>query len=282
VTEELVGAAGVSRATKFFVFEDLDNYTTLRRVIRQRKRKIRQGDATNVEQVEREDAPTSVSSQHHLKPVYLLKPKHIAFLVLQLLEMANHLYNHGIVHRKLCPGNIFVRSTAAAARRDDPDASNESSAGGGGRGARRSTKRASATVTARAHRRSRETEAGSGDPEGILDIVPVDGVEPVEDEDGNVQSSTPAADKSRRDSDEDDDDDDVELMDVDSSSDGADSDQQEIYRLRVGNFSESIQVMKLPYSSRLISLGASPSSIYLAPEVSSVRRCHPASARLQS
>jgi hypothetical protein len=49
-----------------------------------------------------------------------------------------------------------------------------------------------------------------------------------------------------------DEDGDVELIDI-SANETGDSSDQDIYRLRVGNFSESIQVMKLPYSSRYAS-----------------------------
>lgn len=276
----------VSRSAKFFVFEDLDNYTTLQRVIRQRKRKIGlRLNNNNNQQREGEETTSATSSsssspRHHLQqqPVYLLPPKHIAFLVLQLLEMANHLYNHGIVHRNLSPANIFVRSTAAAAaaaannanRRGDTDRNSTNAK------KKKTTKKkeqGDGDIATRAHRRSREAAASPGDPagEGVLDIVPVDGVEPVEEDDGAPTSADVATSRDSDDDDEDEDEDgDVELIDV-SANETGDSSDQDIYRLRVGNFSESIQVMKLPYSSRLISLGSSPSSIYLAPEVSSAR-----------
>lgn len=275
----------VSRSAKFFVFEDLENYTTLQRVIRQRKRKTG-SRLNNNQQREGEETTSATSSsssssspRRHLlqQPVYLLPPKHIAFLVLQLLEMANHLYSHGIVHRNLSPANIFVRSTAAAAannanRRDDTDRNSTNAK------KKKKTKKKEQGdgdhIATRAHRRSREADASPGDPagEGVLDIVPVDGVEPVEEGDDASSTRATSANVASRDSEDEseDEDGDVELIDV-SANETGDSSGQDIYRLRVGNFSESIQVMKLPYSSRLISLGSSPSSIYLAPEVSSAR-----------
>jgi hypothetical protein len=79
----------------------------------------------------------------------------------------------------------------------------------------------------------------------------VDGVEPVEEGDDASSTRPTSANVASRDSDDEseDEDGDVELIDV-SANETGDSSGQDIYRLRVGNFSESIQVMKLPYSSR--------------------------------
>lgn len=206
----------------------MNKYTTLSFMIRRRKRYHKR-----LQQL----PPASTAQPILPKPVYLFPPKQIVFLLLQMLEMAKHLYGHEIVHRNITPDNIFVQSSDRQDHQPDQDEENN-------RKRRRSAlmrqqRRKRDSVQAIERRRNSGAHVKAAEVENGLDIIDVEGWEAVSDDEAETVTkltSEPSVNENQPTSLE-------KLEEIDDST-------PHVYRLRIGNFSESMQVLQLPYNSR--------------------------------
>jgi len=167
--------------------------------------------------------------------------------MLQLLEAVNHLRVHGVVHRSLRPENVFIWTGDSSRQEEETEEEKEEEEGFG-----------------RANRASAEEDKASGGAE-VLDIIDVEGMEPVK---GEVEEKEQQEREERGKADEAEKvanvkpDHAVEARQDQSAKEGSGSDEDLYYpQVRVGNFSESIQVTKLPYSSRYLPISCSALAI---------------------